>query len=715
MKKAILSYQIILILTILFSANGSVHSQYPIDPTETYNKIEARIPMRDGIQLHTEIYVPKDLTESLPFLMLRTPYGLSQSPYGYYWRMGGSDHWNEYLLDKYIFVFQDIRGRYKSEGEFVMVHPPDPGGIDESTDTYDTIDWLLKNIEGNNGRVGIQGISYDGWLAASALINPHPALKAVSPQGSPSDMFMGDDFFHNGAFRLCSGFGYAALMELSKDCTPFSFGKDIYEWFLDLGPLANVNDYYFKGNSPTWNAFISHHSYDIFWQIRELTRNFGGVSVPTLNVAGWWDAEDFSGSMRIYEALEADDKQNLNYLIVGPWRHGGWQVESNTLFDIEFESATGTFFMQNAPLWFGYYLKDNGRHNLPDVLAFQTGTNEWMSYKKWPPEDNIEERKLYLHRDGILSFERPDDEDLEGFDSYISDPDNPVPFTERPIEGFWQGDQRRYYKVEDQRFLSRRPDIPSWETDVLQEDVTVSGKLIANLFASTSGTDCDWIMKLIDVYPSDHPDENMRGYQLMIADEVFRAKFRNSFEAPDPLIPDAITEFTIDLNSRNHCFLTGHRIMIQVQSTWFPLVDRNPQTFVNIMEATENDYQVATQRVYRSRSYPSYIVLPVDTYALHRKKHMPESFSLDQNYPNPFNESTSIRYFLPESSEVKLIIYNVLGQEVRTLVNERQTGGMKSCVWDGLYDSGKRVSSGMYIYRIEAGKYKETMKMTLLK
>ncbi|UCH95198.1 MAG: CocE/NonD family hydrolase [Candidatus Aminicenantes bacterium] len=588
--------------------------EIPFDPAPFYSKREALISMRDGIGLHTEIYVPRNSTESLPFLMMRTPYGLPQSRYGYYWRIGESKWWFEFVREGYIFVVQDIRGRYKSGGEFIMMRPPNPGGIDEGTDTYDTIDWLLQNVSGNNGRVGIFGVSYDGWLAVMAMINPHPAIKAVSPQGSPSDMFIGDDFFHNGAFRLSPGFGYAALMELSDDCTPFNFDKDVYEWYLELGPLSNVNKNYFQGNSPTWNNFMTHPNYDEYWQKLEVTHNFNNVNIPTLNVAGWWDAEDFYGSMKIYEVLEMNDLQNLNYLIVGPWSHGGWKGDGQKLYDIDFGCTPSLYYRENiqAP-WFAYFLKDKGNLNLPEALAFQTGKNEWKSYNNWPPKGNIEERQLYFHKNGRLSFELPQGDSTQEFDSYVSNPANPIPYTEQPINGFWQG-SKMYWKVEDQRFIQGRSDVLSWQTDVLEEEVIISGRIIAKLFASTSGTDCDWVVKLIDVYPENHPEEKMRGYQLMIADEVFRAKFRNSFEIPEPLIPNKITKFTINLNSRNHCFLKGHRIMVQVQSTWFPLIGRNPQKFVNIPTATEADYQVANQHVFRSGSHPSHVVLPISKF-----------------------------------------------------------------------------------------------------
>ncbi len=399
-----------------------------------------------------------------------------------------------------------------------MMRPPNPGGIDEGTDTYDTIDWLLENVSDNNGRVGILGVSYDGWLAAMALIHPHAALEAVSLQGTPSDMFIGDDFFHNGAFRLSPSFGYAALMELSDDCSPFSFDKDVYEWFLDLGPLSNVNGHYFHGNSPTWNHFIAHPNYDAYWQQLEVTHHFNGVTVPTLNVAGWWDAEDFNGSMKIYEALEKNDPQDLNYLVVGPWGHGDWKGTSSSLFGIDFGGTPSVYYRTHieAP-WFAYFLKDKGTLGLAEAHTFQTGANEWCSYDEWPPTENVVERNLYFHENGLLSFVAPEEDGLQEFDGYISDPMNPIPYTERPINGFWQG-SNKYWKFEDQRFIEGRSDVLSWQTEILVEDMTISGRIIANLFASTSGTDCDWIVKLIDVYPNNHPDENMRGYQLMIAD-----------------------------------------------------------------------------------------------------------------------------------------------------------------------------------------------------
>jgi putative CocE/NonD family hydrolase len=571
--------------------------------------------MRDGIRLNTEIYAPKQVTEPLPILFTRTPYGLPHDEQGFSRYL--SSAYLELSQDGYIFVFQDIRGRYKSEGEFVMLRPPrdETETIDEGTDTFDTIDWLLEHTN-NNGRVGVLGISYGGWLTVMAMIEPHPAVKAFSPQASPSDMYMGDDFLHNGALRLGPAFGYASMMERSNEVLPFEFPTyDTYEWYLELGPLSIVNEKYLDYKSPTWNAIMEHSTYDDYWKRLEVTQYLKSVTVPTLNVAGWWDAEDFYGPMKIYETLERYDTENKNYLVVGPWRHGGWaRSEGDELGKIQFMTATSEFFRQEVQRrWFAHFLKERGELDFPEALTFQTGSNRWRKYKTWPPPQKMTTIKnLYFHSDRRLSLDAPATEADDAFDSYVSDPAHPVPYRRRPIPGFWQG-ASALWKVEDQRFAHLRPDVLSWETDVLEEDVTVSGRIKVHLFASTSGTDCDWVAKLIDVYPEDYPDPpEMRGYQLMIADEVIRAKFRNSFENPEPVPAGEVVAYTIDLNSRNHTFRQGHRIMIQIQSSWFPLIDRNPQTFVERINATEADYKKATQQVYRSKRYASHVALPIE-------------------------------------------------------------------------------------------------------
>ena len=606
----------ILSISLMACALGA---QSAPDVSEKFTKSEVMIPMRDGTRLHTEIYVPKTSNERLPFLITRTPYGIGQDGRGFSLLLSGS--YAELARDGYIFVFQDVRGRYKSEGKFVMLRPPrdkrDPHAIDESTDTYDTIEWLLANVPNHNGRAGVLGISYGGWLTVMAMIDPHPALKAVSEQASPADMYLGDDFHHNGAFRLSYGLEYAARMETSKRNEAFDFDRfDTYDWYLRLGPLANFNTKYAHEKLPTWNDFVEHPNYDEFWQRQAVAPYLKQATVPNLNVAGWWDQEDFYGPFKIYETLEKFDHEHRNYLVVGPWNHGGWARGSGrALGNIDFESDTAAYFRAQvqAP-WFAYWLKDKGKLELPEALAFETGTNQWQSYDAWPPRQSVERRKMYFHAAGLLAFDAPRSDDDQEFDSYVSDPAHPVPYRHRPIEATYGGHSGwAKWLVEDQRFVYQRPDVLSWETEPLTNDLAVAGDIVAHLYASTTGTDADWIVKLIDVYPEKgQKDPPMNGYQLMIANEVLRARFRNGFEKPEPLKAGAMTAFTVELHSNNHAFLAGHRVMVQVQSTWFPLIDRNPQKFVpNIFMAAEADYQRAEQRVYRSRSYPSNVELPV--------------------------------------------------------------------------------------------------------
>jgi len=584
-----------------------------------FSETRAMIPMRDGAKLFTVIFVPKNAQPPLPFLIMRTPYGAPSSP-----RPLMSESYKELVDEGYIFVYQDIRGRYKSEGQFVMQRPPrdrrDPRAIDESTDAYDTVEWLLKNVPGHNGRAGLMGISYGGWLTAMAMLDPHPAVKAVSPQASPADMYLGDDFHHNGAFRLSYGFEYAAMMETSKENASFRFDAfDTYEWYLRLGPLSAVNERYLLGKIPTWNDYVAHPNYDAFWQKQAMAPYLTRVTVPTLNVAGWWDQEDFYGPQKIYETLEPFDRQEMSFFVAGPWNHGGWMGgDGSSLGRIKFGGGTAKYFREKiqAP-FFAHYLKDKLGWNVPEAVTFETGANAWQVYDEWPPRNLTEDRDLYFREDGRLSFDAPSGADSGAFDSYVSDPARPVPYRPRPVQATYdpRGSGWSTWLVGDQRFVHLRPDVLSWETEPLAEDITVTGCIVARLFASTTGTDSDWIVKLIDVYPEDVPAEPaMGGYQLMIANEVFRGRFRSSFEKPEALVPDRVTDFTIDLHGADHRFLEGHKIMVQVQSTWFPLIDRNPQTFVeNIFLAKASDYRPATQRVFRSKVHPSHIVLPVRT------------------------------------------------------------------------------------------------------
>ena len=504
-----------------------------------------------------------------------------------------------------------------SEGEFQQVRPfvPDkrgPKDIDESTDTYDTIEWLLKQVPNNNGRVGMLGVSYDGWTAAMGMLGGHPALRAVSPQASPADMFIGDDFHHNGAFRLSYGFEYAYLTEASKENSDVDFNRyDTYEWYLALGPLSNVQSKVLKGKTlPTWTDFVAHPNYDGFWQRQAMKSYLTRVTVPTLNVAGWWDQEDFYGPITIYRELEKHDTRNRNFLVVGPWNHGGWGGgPGQKLGKIDFGSATGEYYRHNiqAP-FFAYHLKDKGALAQPEATVFESGSNEWRTFDSWPPK-RATTRSLYFHAGGRLSFSKPASTEGSAFDAYVSDPANPVPYRPRPIEPTYYRKGSGWYTwlLEDQRFAQQRPDVGSWVTEPLAEDVIVAGEITAKLFASTTGQDADWVVKLIDVYPEQYePDFKLGGYELMVANDVFRGRFWKSFEHPVPLVPNAVTPFTIDLHTQSYRFLTGHRIMVQVQSTWFPIIDRNPQTWVpNIFQAKEQDFQAQTHRIWRTPSQAS--------------------------------------------------------------------------------------------------------------
>ena len=601
----------IFIVSFVLNALGSLAQPGSQEP---YIRKTAMISMRDGIRLYTVIFTPRNQTGKLPILLLRTPYGVDDYP-------GPSK--DQYVKDMaeqgYIFVYQDIRGRYLSEGKFEMQRfnrdPKNPKAIDESSDTYDTIDWLLANAENNNGKVGMYGISYDGWTTVMGAIDPHPALKAVSEQATPADMFLGDDFHHNGAFRLSYGFEYAFMEEAAKTDSLFPFNYyDTYEWYLKLGPLTNANDKYLFRKLKSWNDFTEHPNYDSFWQKQALAFRLDSPRVYTMNVAGWWDQEDFYGPQKAYETWEKQDAHNRNFLVIGPWNHGGWAGGAGTrLGNINFGDSTAAYFRKNiqAP-WFAYHLKGIGNGHFAEAITFQTGSNMWKTYDAWPPKTAIK-KNLYLGANGRLSFNEPSASD-DPFDSYISDPAHPVPYRNRPIEETYGPGSRWYtWLTEDQRFVQNRPDVASWVTDTLQEEITVTGNISAQIFAATTGTDADWIVKLIDVYPEHYPKEpKMAGYELMVANDVFRGRFRKSFEHPEPLVANLPAAYNIDLHALNHVFKKGHRIMVQIQSTWFPIIDRNPQQYVpNIFEAKEKDFQKATQSIYHSPQLASHIQLSI--------------------------------------------------------------------------------------------------------
>jgi uncharacterized protein len=604
---------------VLFTPSFRARQQMPVDFAGGFEKRDVMIPMRDGVKLHTEIYSLKDAAEPLPILMSRTPYGIASPDQGV---SNMIYRYADMAPDGYIFVFQDIRGRYGSEGKFVMLRPihdaKDAKGVDESTDTYDTIDWLVKNVPHNNERVGLDGISYDGFLVTMGMVNPHPALKAASEQACMGDTWLGDDFFHNGAFRLSYAFEYAPLLETSTENYSFPFDRfDVYDFFLRVGPLSNANAKYFHGKIPSWNGFAAHPNYDEFWKRRAVAYGLKEPTVPNLNVAGWWDQEDFYGPVATYERLEKVDKKNLNFIVAGPWNHGGWgSGPGKSLGEIPFGSDTAVYFRRNieAP-WFAFWLKDKGKLPLKEAMMFQTGSDTWTAFDAWPPRE-AKPRNLYFRENGTLSFEAPETGGAEAFDSYESDPAHPVPYRNRPVDMTYPEDHRgSWYTwlVQDQRFVDERPDVLTWQTEELAEEVTLAGQVTAKVFASTTGSDADWVVKVIDVYPQKYPqDWKLSGYELMIADEIFRGRFRNSFEKPEPITPGVVTSFAIDLHTANHVFKKGHRIMVQVQSTWFPLYDRNPQKFVpNIFEAREGDFQKATQRVYRSKGFPSSVEISV--------------------------------------------------------------------------------------------------------
>ncbi len=587
--------------------------QETANPAERFEVSDVMIPMRDGARLNTKVFTPRKAEGPLPIIVKRTPYGIANS----------ANNFNAYLKaladEGYIFVFQDIRGKFGSEGTFVMQRPPraegDTTSLDEGTDTYDSIEWLLKNVRGNNGRVGMLGVSYDGWTTIVGALQPHPALKAISPQASPADMWLGDDFHHNGAFRLSYGFEYAAMMESGKKVQPFTFDRyDTFDWYLSLGPLSNVNAKYLHGKIPTWNDYVAHPDYDEFWKRQTMVPHLRSVKVPTLNVAGWWDQEDFYGPVRIYSALEEHDRQRLNFLVVGPWRHGGWAGGTGeSLGAIPFGSATSVHFREQvqAP-FFAHFLKDKGPRDFPEALTFESGSNEWRRWEQWPPKSRTDTRGLYFGPNEQLTMSAPD---AQGFDEYVSDPAHPVPYRHRPIQPtyFPGGSKWSTWLVEDQRFVDDRADVLSWETPPLEADLTIAGEVVAHLFASTTGSDADWIVKLIDVYPEDHPANwDLAGFQLMVSNEVFRGRYRTSFEKPAAIEPNTVLEYTWSLHTQNYTFKKGHRVMVQVQSTWFPIIDRNPQTFVpNIFEAKESDFKAATHRVYRTTEHPSRVEIPV--------------------------------------------------------------------------------------------------------
>ncbi|MDV3455670.1 CocE/NonD family hydrolase [Sphingomonas sp. HF-S4] len=578
---------------------------------------DVMIPMRDGVKLHAQVWRPKSTKGPLPILMSRSPYGFTL-PHATNILTAS---YKELAADQYIFVLQDIRGRLGSEGSFVNLRPrrTTPNGVDESTDTYDSIDWLVKHLPANNGKAGVIGVSYGGWTAAMATIDPHPALKAVSSQASPNDMFVGDDFLHNGAFRLDYAWSWVSLLETDgRTMKPFDFGgeKDAYAWYLKQTDLATLDRQHLGSSMPSWQNFVSHPSYDGYWKAQRTTGNMAAkVATPNLIVAGWYDQEDFYGPLSIYAEQEKGDAKGLNYLVVGPWNHGGWRSAGTSYGPYEMGEATGNWYREKIELpWLRYWLKGEGTLNQPEALIFQTGSNRWQRLDNWPLKRGTVTRNLYLRAGGKLSFQAPSRGEAAA-DRFVSDPANPVPYRERsritPFlapESTWST-----WIADDQAPFAKRKDVLFWQTDPLAADVTVSGDVAAKLFASTTGSDADWVVKLVDIYPSDQRvPAALRGRQRMIANDVFRARFRTGYEKPGPITPNAVLDYRIDLHSASHVFRKGHRIGVQVQSSWFPLIGRNPQTYVaNIFRAQPADFRKQTHAVYHAPGQASAITLAV--------------------------------------------------------------------------------------------------------
>ena len=589
---------------------------------EHYTKYEHRIAMRDGVRLFTRVFVPKDDSQRWPIMLTRTPYALK--PYGVDNYTDPSGSFRTLATNRFILVTQDVRGRYGSEGEYVHVRPfnphKGPKDTDESSDAWDTIDWLVKNVPNNNGKVGMFGISYPGFYTAMGMIDSHPALKAASPQAPVTDWFIGDDVNHNGAFFLSQNFDFFfrfaqkpedPLHDMLKN---FNFGTpDGYDFFLRMGPLSNSDAQLFKGRVPEWKEFLAHPTYDDWWKARNIRPHLKNVRCAVMNVGGWYDAEDLFGPLEVYRWTERQNPGIKNTLVMGPWSHGMWgRLSGDKLGQVSFHAKTAEYYREKIELpFFRHYLKGDKNYTETEAHIFETGTHQWRKFEAWPPKQ-AKARSLYLRAGGALAFDPPTDE-AKAFDEYVSDPAKPVPFTNDKVT-----DYPRAYPLEDQRFVASRTDVLVYETEPLEEDLTLAGPVKVTLHVSTTGTDSDWVVKLIDVYPGDFPNPEpnpaevkLGGYQQLVRADVFRGKFRNSFEQPEPFEPGKVTKIEFTAPDVCHNFRRGHRVMVQVQSSWFPLVDRNPQTFVNIPTAKAEDFRKATQRVYRMGGAASSLTVQV--------------------------------------------------------------------------------------------------------
>jgi len=609
---------------VLLNASGEDQTPATYDLREHYTKYEFRVPMRDGVRLFTAVLVPKDGSTTYPFMLDRTPFNMG--PYGPDEYFAVSLQTQAFLKAGYIWVRQDVRGRGLSEGDFAHVTPHraekrTATDVDESTDTYDTVEWLLQHIPNHNGRVGIWGVSYDGFFTIAGIIDTHSAIKAASPQAPVADLFLDDDWYHNGAFQLAKNFEGATGFRPEagappRATVPYDYGtSDGYEFFLKLETLAAVTARLPAPNA-MWDETIAHPTYDGYWQSRAIWRHLTNIRCAVLTVGGWFDAEDLMGPLRVYREIAANNPGASNSLVMGPWVHGGWaRHDGRRLGNVDFAADTASYYRENVVIpFFEFHLKDTGESPPDDAHVFETGTNVWRRYPAWPPPDGTPQ-VLYFRPGGGLAFEPPTEADAG--DSWVSDPAKPV-----PVVGYTASVIPDEYMVSDQRFAASRPDVLVYVTEPLEEDLTIAGPVSPRLFVSTTGTDSDWVVKLIDVYPPDRseaaddgsedgndvgrpPAATLAGYQQLVRGWPLRGKFRNSFEQPEPFEPEIVEAVSFSMPDVNHAFRRGHRVMVQVQSTWFPVMDRNPQTFVNIPTATPDDYRPATQRLVRTQTQPS--------------------------------------------------------------------------------------------------------------
>lgn len=613
MKTTPISHQCITLVLMLILGLTQALAQNPPPFRELYTKQEYMIPMRDGTRLYTSVYLPKNKPGKHPVLLERTPYGAG--PYGPDALPGGMRGSSKLVENGYIFAFQDVRGMGHSEGVFVndrplLITPLKPHDIDESTDTYDTIDYLVKNAPDNNGRVGLWGISYPGFYVAIGAVNSHPALKAASPQAPVSDWFLGDDFHHNGALFLMDAAGFARFGQTRASVAPPSGGSirtnDPFHFYLQHGTLAELTETYFKGTDGLWKDLMAHPTYDEYWQSRSMPSHMKNVRCAVMTVGGWFDAEDCWGALHTYQGTEALNKSISNTLVMGPWYHGMWVSRvGNQLGDIDFGQNTSDYYREQIEFpFFDAYLRGDGKMQRPEAQVFETGANQWRTFSQWPPKER-KETALYLLSGKSVGMEAPAQTAAPAYEEYVSDPADPVPYQGGDIKG-----RTREYMVDDQRFAAKRSDVVTFQTAPMTKDFRIAGPVTANLYVESTGTDADFVVKVIDVYPDDAPGK-MAGYQMLVRAEVMRARFRDSYSNPAPLTPGKVETVRYDLPDVCHTFRPGHRLMVQVQSSWFPLVDRNPQQFVNTVTAKPEDFQKATLRIYHTGKYPSHLSVGV--------------------------------------------------------------------------------------------------------